>query len=262
MSNTIRKYVTYSYVDPSAKIDKNVSLELGDMTTIGPGVRIVGNGRVKFGDYCKIHDNCFINTGPNGYVEFGHNCWFGERTILDGIGGLKGGNNIGIGIASHLYTHIAHGDTIEGCRFKSSKMMTIEDDVWFVGQCLVSPIHAKAKSMAMLGSVIVKNMDSNRVYAGSPAIDITDKIGAPWEVRTAQEKFVMLEEMKLQYMKLNNINEEFSIESCYDIPPLEERRLGTTYISVNSRKYTKLLTKTERDFMSWLTSYRGRFIPE
>lgn len=55
--------------------------------------------------------------------------------------------------------------------------MVVEDGVWFVGHCLVSPIRAKARSMAMLGSVVTKDMDHNRIYAGTPAKDITDKVG-------------------------------------------------------------------------------------
>jgi len=262
----LRKYGKYINVNPTAKIGHNVELELGDMTHIGPGVRIVGYGRVKFGDYCKVHDGCLINVGDGGYIEFGHNCWFGERTVLDGTGGLSGGNDIGVGIASHLYTHIAHGDVIEGCRFMSVKKMTIEDDVWFVGQCLVSPIHAKAKSMAMLGSVVAKDMEMNRVYAGTPAKDITDKVGPPWIPRTDEDKFLLLEQTKAQYLNTHDPNftahTQFSIVPCFDLPPLEAREPGVTYISVSSRKYTKLLTETERNFMSWLTSYRGRFIPE
>ncbi len=69
------------------------------------------------------------------------------------------------------------GDPLQGCRWESSKPMVIEDDVWFVGHCLVSPIHAKAKSMAMLGSLVTKDMEANRTYAGTPAKDMTEKLG-------------------------------------------------------------------------------------
>jgi len=249
----------YANISQSAIIGPHVKFEVGDGTVIGAGVRILGHGYVKFGDYCKVHDGCFINTADTGAVVFGHNCWFGERTVLDGTGGLYGGNNIGAGIGSHLYTHIAHGDTIEGCRFYSKKEMHIGDDVWFVGQCLVSPIEAGTKSMAMLGSVITKDMLANHIYAGMPAKDITDKVGVPWVDVPVDQKLTKLQAYIDEFCKSNNTT---CIVACIDLPRIHDRDPDKTYVSVGSRLYTKTGSIIEHEFMKWLVSYKGRFFPE
>lgn len=257
------RYGNRSHIDRSMYVSKDVDLSIGDGSYVGPGVHIVGSGRVTFGDYCKIHAGSFINVGTGGWVTFGHNCWFGEQTVLDGAGGLTGGNNIGAGIGSQLYSHIAHGDTIEGCLFESKNEMMLEDDVWFVGQCFVSPVRAGSKSVALLGSVITKDMHANRVYGGNPAQDITDRIGPAWVERTAQEKYVMLCRRFEEYCSIfpdQAFRARKAIVPCTEYPT--DMDPNVTYFNVTRRRYTKRSTEDEWRFMSWLISYRGRFIPE
>jgi acetyltransferase-like isoleucine patch superfamily enzyme len=130
-----------SDIAPDLKVSPDVTLVLGDYVSIGPGVRIIGEGTVKFGDYSKIHGGCFISVPhPHSIVQFGCNTWIGERSVLDGRGRLIASHNVGVGIGSHLYTHIAHGDVMAGCKFMSEKPLNIGMDAWFVGQCLVSPV--------------------------------------------------------------------------------------------------------------------------
>lgn len=252
-----------SQVHPSVQVSPDVDLFIGDGSYLGEGVHIVGKGKVVFGDYCKVHAGSFINVGVGGWVTFGHNCWFGEQTVLDGAGGMTGGNNVGAGIGSQLYSHIAHGDTIEGCLFESKNEMVLEDDVWFVGQCFVSPVHAAAKSTALLGSVITKDMAARRVYAGNPAQDITDRIGPAWKERTPEEKYLLLCRRIDEYCSIfpeRAKHMRLVIVPCLDYPadPIS----SVSYFNVTRRRYTKRSTYEEWMFMSWLTSYKGRFTPE
>jgi len=250
-----------SIIDDSVKVMGDVEISMGDCSYIGPGVRIAGSGKVRIGDYCKIHTGTFINL-DGGQISLGHNCWIGERSVIDGRGTLTMGNNVGVGIASQLYSHIAHGDTIEGCKLYGNKPLILEDDVWLVGQCFVSPIHAKKKSVAMLGAVIIKDMQENSIYSGNPAVDVTPKLGSPWSDRTDQQKMIALQERIEQYLLIYPEREnEFRdlIIPCSGLP--EESVAEATYIDVSTRKYTKRKTSAEMHFLSWLTSYKGRFTP-
>lgn len=251
-----------AHVHPTVFVADTVELALGDGTYLGPGVHIIGRGKVEFGDYCKVHAGCFINVGSGGSVVFGHNCWFGEQTVLDGAGGLFGGNNVGAGIGSQLYTHIAHGDVIEGCLFESKNEMVLGDDVWFVGQCFVSPIKAGPKSIALLGSVVTRDMDAGRVYGGNPAKDITDRTGSAWTTRTSEEKHAMLSQRIDEYHVTYPDMARFRhmIVPCIDYPRSMDP--AATYFNVSTRRYTKRLSEAEQRFMSWLTSFKGRFTPE
>jgi acetyltransferase-like isoleucine patch superfamily enzyme len=235
---------------------------LGTGTFVGKNVKIVGRGSVTIGDYTKIHDGCFINVPyDDSYVTIGHNCWFGQNCVIDGTGGLEIRNNVGVGIASHIYTHIAHGDTLDGCRFFSKKTTIIDDDAWIVGQCLISPVYIAKKSMIMLGSVVTKDTNPNRIYAGVPAKDITDAMGGPpWVDKSADVKMAEMQNLIKAYCEENRLPEHpLKIRVCSEYP--SEMEPEYTYFNVSDRTYTKLNTLQERDFMVWLTSYRGRFIP-
>lgn len=250
-----------STIDDSVKVMGSVEISMGDCSHIGPGVKISGSGKIIIGDYCKIHAGTFINL-DGGHVELGHNCWIGERSVIDGRGTLTMGNNVGVGIASQLYSHIAHGDTIEGCKLYGNKPLILEDDVWLVGQCFVSPVHAKKKSVAMLGSVIIKDMQENSIYSGNPAVDVTPKLGSPWADRTDHQKMTALQERIEQYLFIYPERETAfreSIVPCTGFP--EDTASHVTYIDVSTRKYTKRKSSSEMQFLSWLTSYKGRFTP-
>ncbi len=243
-------------------ISPDVILQLGDCVHIGPGVRITGKGIVRFGDYSKIHNDCFISV-PNkhSFVEFGCNTWIGERAVLDGRGGIYAGHNVGIGIASQLYSHIAHGDTMAGCKFKSEKQLTIGDDAWFVGQCLVSPVNVGERSVAMLGSCVTHDMNQNSVYAGVPAKDLTEKLGRPWEDRLISERLTLFDQRLREFCtETKNLLIDTPIMGVQEFP--EKMSQEISYFNVATRTYTKRFSNIEVEFMMWLTSWKGRFVPE
>ncbi|MFN5544689.1 MAG: acyltransferase, partial [Bacteroidota bacterium] len=180
-------------IEPSATIrginGKAKRIVIGDNVYIGNDVQIICDD-FELGDYSKIQHH----TNVHGYLpcKIGHNAWIGQYTIIDSIGGTAIGNNCGIGAHSQLWSHIKYGDTLEGCRFLSENKLTIGNDVWFVGHCIVSPINAQDKSMAMVGSVVTKDMEYNQIYAGSPAKSISDKIGFQFKEVTVEEKLAKM----------------------------------------------------------------------
>jgi len=180
-------------IDPTAKIrgvsGKAKKIFIGDNCYIGENVQIICDD-FSLGDYSKIQHN----TNVHGYLpcHIGHNAWIGQYSIIDSIGGTTIGNNCGIGAHSQIWSHIKFGDTLEGCRFLTDKPMIIGNDVWFVGHCIVSPIVAQDKSMAMVGSVVTKDMMFNEIYAGSPAKSISDKIGNQFKEISNEEKFLKM----------------------------------------------------------------------
>jgi hypothetical protein len=178
--------------------------------------------------------------------------------ILNATEEFTVGNNVGIGAHSQLWTHIKYGDVLEGCRFNSSKPMIIGDDVWFVGHCIVSPIKAADKSMAMVGSVVTRDMEENHVYGGSPAKDLTEKLGKQFESRTLEKKMEMM----------NIALDEFRSSKSIEVPSIKVVRDESefsfsddiSYFSPKSRTYTKKRTEVEMEFMRFLLpSYK--FLP-
>lgn len=181
MSNKTQIHVT-ARVHPSAVIPDDI--KIGKYCVIGPGVKIL-TPSAWIRDFTRIHDNTLVSGTRSFYT--GYNCWIGNGCILDTRGNLIISNGVGIGAYSQLWTHARFGDTLQGCRFNTEKEMFIEHDVWFVGHCIVSPIHAKPWSMALVGSVVTKDMEENRIYAGVPACDVSNKLGGQRDILTELE---------------------------------------------------------------------------
>lgn len=230
---------------------KAEKIVIGDNTFIGDRVRIRCDN-FHIGDYGKVYQGTNIY-GPKP-CHIGHNLWMGPGCIVDSTGGIEVGNNCGVGAYSQLWSHIKYGDILQGCRFHSeNKPLIVEEDVWFVGHCIVSPVVAKKKSMAMVGSVITKDMEENNIYGGSPAKNLTEKLGYQFEDKlTSQQKIAILEGY-IKELKVKNI------KVCEVIPDKQEKDIS--YFSVISRKYTKKHGEDEIKFMSYLLPEKAKFIP-
>lgn len=215
---------------------------LGDFCYIGRHTRIIVP-EFRIGDYSKLHAFSYAN-GDNP-LRIGRNCWIGGNSVLDSMGGLDIDDNAGIGAHSQIWSHIQFGDIIEGCRFFSKKYMKIESDAWFVGHCIVSPVEVGKKSMAFAGSVITKDMLPNRVYAGVPATDITDKVGPQFEERSIEEKTKALQTLidKFVCENVQFKDQLMTIQSSLEI------KEGVTCFNLSDRTYTKLYTLAEINFL-------------
>lgn len=217
-------------------------VEIGDFTTIASGTRIICP-EFRVGEYTKIHRGCLFH----GYkpMRLGHNCWIGEHTVLDSIGGLTIGNNVGIGAHSQVWTHAQHGDIVEGCRFHHSREVTIEDDVWLVGHCISSAARLAERSMVMAGSVVTHNTEPNHVYAGVPAVDITDKIGCQFGGPSVDEKLATFSGLVAEFEQRHP---EFTgrIRGCDSWPG--NLANGVSYFNVTTRQYTKRYGAAEITF--------------
>ena len=168
---------------------ENFEVTIGDNNIINDNTRILVTGEFHLGDWNVLHNDMLVMAEK--YVNIGHNCWFGQNTILDGTGGLTIGNGVRVGMYSQIWTHVASGEQIEGCTLFAQRETIIEDDVWLVGSCVVgSGIKLSRRSIALINSVLTKDTLPDRAYAGSPAKLIEN---AQFYVpKTLDEKFIML----------------------------------------------------------------------
>lgn len=226
-------------------------IEIGDNVYIGDSVQIICD-EFSLGDYGRIQHH----TNVHGYepCRIGHNAWIGQYTIIDCIGGTTLGNNCGVGAHSQLWSHIKFGDTLEGCRFQSDKPLEIGNDVWFVGHCIVSPIVAADKAMAMVGSVVTKDMEYNQIYAGTPARSVSDKLGPQFSEVSLAEKY---ETMKRHLETSGCDPDRVRIVHGRD----EFASDGRSYFAVETREYTKTGSDEEVRFMRYLLPDKAKFVP-
>jgi acetyltransferase-like isoleucine patch superfamily enzyme len=285
-------------IDATAQIAGDVTI--GSFNHIGRNVTIASfkgsrPGPIVIGDCNQIHDNTRILVGPDGLsmgdwnvlhnsmlvmgdrrLEIGHNCWFGQNTILDSTAGLYIGNGVRVGMYSQLWTHAASGELIEGCTLFASKPTHIEDDVWLVGSCIVgSGIRLGTKSICLVGSVVTKNTEARRVYSGVPA-GVMERLNF-WKEVTLPEKLQMVYGWAREFCKANG-KFECALDEDKEMVRLSDRQRdevlvfcvsddvdvsdkSTSYFSLRSKTYTKRLTTLERAFYSYLYNHKARFIP-
>lgn len=220
---------------------------LGDYCYIGRDTRIIVP-QFRLGHYSKLNAMSFCHgTLP---LQIGRNCWIGGQVVLDSMGGLDIDDNVGIGAQSQIWTHIQFGDIVEGCRFYDHRYMHIQRDAWFVGSCLVSPVEVGERSMALLGSVVTHDMLPNHVYGGTPAKDLTDKMGPQFETRTVEQKAATLRDLILEYEWIHP-EQRGQLVVVHDISEVlgDER----TYFDVSTRTYTRTHSAAEVGFLKMFT---------
>jgi acetyltransferase-like isoleucine patch superfamily enzyme len=183
-------------VGNNSKIDNNVgfnqdmdNVSIGDHTEISEGVKIRVKG-FSVGDYGRIHSEVVLYGQKE--CTIGHNCWIGQWCILNTKEKLEIGNNFRVGVQSQIWTHVASGELIEGCKMYNVESTIIEDDVWLVGHTIISPgIRIRKKTTVLPGAILSKDTIEGHCYAGIPAIDITEKYN-PYAPITLDEKYEMM----------------------------------------------------------------------
>lgn len=229
--------------------------------TIGYGA-FVGNDvyidveELTVGDYFTLHHGSVVH-GKTCVI--GHNCWIGQYSILDALGGqLKLGNNVGVGAQSQLWSHMKFGDRLAGCRWYRMGSLEIGDDVWFVGHCIVAPIKASARSMLMVGGVAVKDMEENHVYGGSPARDMTETFGPQFEAVTSDTRERRFAEYVEEYRRQGNSTGFVRVVGCRE--ELVADGMKTPFCLV-TREYQPRYVDEELGFMRFLLYDRAKFVP-
>lgn len=287
-------------ISSSAQIEGNVVI--GSYNYIGRNVVIKGfegpsHGTITIGDCNFIHDNTRILMGPEGFstgdwnvfhntmlimgekrMQIGHNCWFGQNTILDSSGGLYIGNGVRVGMYSQIWTHVASGELIEGCTLFSAQQTSIEDDVWLVGSCIVSSgLTLAFRSIFLIGSVITKSTEPCKVYGGVPA-ELLEKLNY-WKEVTVDEKVKMMCIWVKQFAEQTNEDISYVCNKSdaelirithntrnehlvfgVDVN-LDTFNPTITYFDLKAKTYTKRLSYLERKFYQYIYNHKARFIP-
>jgi acetyltransferase-like isoleucine patch superfamily enzyme len=216
---------------------------IGDFVHLGHDVDI----RVpefSVGDYTRI--NAYTFAGGAQPMSLGRNCYIGAKVRLDSHGGLEICDNVGIGDHSQIWTHIKFGDRVNGCRFFGERHLTIERDAWLVGHCLVGgPTVIGERSMAVLGSVITRNMQPDRTYSGY-SVDDTARFGTQFEPLTPDQKLdrlkVFIAEFEAEFPQYRG-----ALKACLTAGEFDNDH---TCFEVTTRTYTKRYGKAEVEFMA------------
>ena len=253
---------------------REATVYLGDNVSISDNVKfVVEGGVVAIGDWTTIHDNTLVLC--KAWVKVGQHCWFGQNSILDGTGGLTIQNGVRVGMYSQIWTHVAAGELIEGCRLFAEKPVIIKRDAWLVGSCTVSSgVTIGERCVCLNGSNITKSIHDFLVVSGSPAIE--RKGLKLYKDITLDKKFSLMEEWSLDYVQehpevtINKIEDNECIELCHDGQKVIIFKRQSDYnlvhnsssdclLCVESKAYNKRLTALEISFLKYLAGNKARF---
>lgn len=249
-----------NHIDPSVVIDcpditigvgvtiergtriKAGKLVIGDFAYIGDNVTLRAP-EVRIGDYTRV--NALTYGGGRKTLSIGRNVYLGRGVYLDSNGGLTLEDNTAAGAYSQLWTHIQHGDLIQGLnpRWHQERALVVHKDAWLVGRVVVS--HAQdigARALVLNESNVLCDIPADTTWAGNPAKDMTDKLGRQFQDISEREKLMRFDAELSRF------------EAAY---PQFDEDLGNNFDPVE-RLYTKRRTAAEVAFLRFTS---GKFTP-
>lgn len=252
--------------------DPNIKATIGDNNIINDNTRIFIHGEFKAGDWNVFHNDMLVMAEKK--LLIGHNCWFGQNTILDGAGGLVIGNGVRVGMYSQIWTHVASGEQIEGCTLFSKRETIIEDDVWLVGSCVVgSGLKLGRRSIALINSVLTKDTLADRAYAGSPAKLMEN--AQFYKPVTLEEKFELIKGWLVDFVAMNSsellLETKLSNELILINKASKEKVIFSKFKNpkdndssvfyLEDKTYSKTNILLERQIYKYLYNNKARFLP-
>ncbi len=266
-------------------------IDLGDRFFLGNDSKLV-MPTVVTGDYVSLHNHLLANGLRPCFI--GHNTWVGQNCVLNSNDLLMIGNNVGIGAYTSVYTHGFFGELLEGCEVFSVAPVVIEDDAWLVGGYnVISPgVTVGRRAIVLTSSVVSHDVPPEHCVAGAPARDMTDRI-QPFKAVTIEEKLTLMRRFIGEYVaERHDVHEltthGFAVRCADDQTRVIEVRTavvqgdfaddtkGVVYVAENPREvrfarvtvfdlsqktYGKLGSDFEAGVISFMNSYRARFVP-
>lgn len=252
---------------------RNSTLNIADYVTLGDGIKIVvEDGDVTIGDWTTIHSNTLILCKVG--VDIGRHCWFGQNTVLDGTGGLTIKDGVRVGMYSQIWTHVAAGEQIEGCKLFSARPTVIQKDVWLVGSCTVgSGITIGEKVICMNGSNITKSIPASSVALGAPA-KVREGLSFYRNIDLAQ-KFTLMCDWITEFCSQSDLKFKIRDDNCVEI--YGDKKLivclfradyerymeqsDTVPFCIETKEYLKTYSDIESKLIRHLSSNKARFYP-
>jgi acetyltransferase-like isoleucine patch superfamily enzyme len=257
----------------SVVFKKPTKLTLADYVTLGDGVKIIiDDGCVTIGDWTTIHSNTLVISKIG--VSIGCHCWFGQNSILDGTGGLTIDDGVRVGMYSQIWTHVAAGEQIEGCKLYSARPTHIKKDAWLVGSCTVgSGIKIGERAICMNGSNVTKSIPDYSVAAGIPA-KIREGLSFYRDVNL-DEKFQFMKKWLEEFSSIHNLKIKEHNQNCISIYGavqlsiyrdtftfnMNKGQTDVVAFCIESKQYEKKFTELEANFIRFLSGNKARFYP-
>ena len=139
---------------------------------MGIKVRLLRAFGAKIGKGLVIKNNVIIKSP--WYLTVGDNCWLGEACWIDNLARVTIGNNVCISQGALLLTG-NHDYTIPSMPYRNGQIV-VRDGAWIGAKATVCPgVIVNENAILTVGSIATKNMESNGIYQGNPAVKIRER---------------------------------------------------------------------------------------
>lgn len=126
----------------------------------------------KIGNGLVIKNNVIIKYPWK--LTIGNSCWLGENCWIDNLDKVIIGSDVCISQGAMLLTG-NHDYSNANMPYRNASII-IEDGVWIGAQATVCPgVTAHQNSILTVGSIATKDMKSNGIYQGNPAIKVRER---------------------------------------------------------------------------------------
>lgn len=141
-----------------------------------PANVIRGHENISIGNKTGIGKHLTLTSWEGGEINIGNDCSIGDYAHISSSNNIIIGNNVLIGkfvtINDNSHGNSSSGHPAERKLYSKGKVI-IEDDVWIGDKVtILSNVHIGRGAVIGANSVVTKNVTSNSIYAGNPAIFI------------------------------------------------------------------------------------------
>jgi len=166
----------------SVAVSRNVTLRCPARLSVGDGTLIDEHvcfdiksvaASIRLGVRNQIAQGVRFETGYEGHVTLGDDCFIGAYTILNGFGGIDIGNNALIAGHCHIvsgdheYRDLSRPMNQQGI---TGKGIVIEDDVWLgAGVKVLDGVRIGQGSIVSAGAVVNRDVAPYSIVGGIPA---------------------------------------------------------------------------------------------
>ncbi len=135
-------------------------------------VRLLRAFGAKIGKGLVIKNNVIIKSP--WYLTVGDNCWLGEACWIDNLDRVIIGNNVCISQGALLLTG-NHDYTVPSMPYRNGQIV-VRDGAWIGAKATVCPgVVVNENAILTVGSIATKNMETNGIYQGNPAVKIRER---------------------------------------------------------------------------------------
>ncbi|WAK01136.1 acyltransferase [Methylobacter sp. YRD-M1] len=141
-------------------------------TQLDGRVHVIGTGKIKLGEYCRIGNNVILETQENGSITLGNHVRINQGSVLVAYDQMTIGDDCLIGEYCSIRdaNHGIELNTPIRIQPHTHASITIENDCWIArGVTILKGVHVHQGSVIGANSVVTKDISDQSISVGIPA---------------------------------------------------------------------------------------------